>query len=546
MVLLKKQIITVLLIVFVSNLYSQDLLKSVTNTGAGVTANNSQNWSDLVTTNIDVTGISNILVTASINMRPDGVSTSGREGNYRIYSTSLPDDSGIIKRQIKSLNELGVESWGIGTLVHIFDVSSLSGTIPLILEHSNQGASENGRNVYSSARLTVVALTTALNSYELSSDVKRINEGLEEVSATTTTFTEVNGTATSAITLPFKGSIYVMGSINGRSNAAGTTGEYQLEYSTNGSSWSLLGLPVKRTMINTWDDGIISLTGLLEDQNPGSNYQFRLVHRRISGTAPLITRNVNIVAIGLSHAGGAHFPAFKVEDVTGSTVSGVSTPDALINSTSFTTAADFIVASVLEEPDVFVSSQFLVSASGLDQTSTSPVERMRGKNQLFLDNGTTQIFESPYFRYIPDNSSFGSGGTIGLAENLNGSISYTFGMNHGVEFISSSGPKTAALSTSDVILMGFQTFDVPVSTLSTNEEFLSEGLRFFSRNNKVVLKSDKLIDVNIKIYNISGQLIIEEKFKSRDEISVNVSYNGIIIGIVESKNRTFSKKMIIK
>ena len=41
--------------------------------------------------------------------------------------------------------------------------------------------------------------------------------------------------------------------------------EYKLEYPTDdGSNWSDLGTPVKRSMVNTYDDGIVSLTGLLE------------------------------------------------------------------------------------------------------------------------------------------------------------------------------------------------------------------------------------------------------------------------------------------
>lgn len=543
MLSLKKQYITIFFIIITSILYSQDYLKSATNTGSGVTTDNSIAWTNLVTTSIDVTGVSKILVTASINMRPDGSSTAGREGNYRIFSSALPDDSGIIKRQIKSINESGVESWGIGTLVHIFDVSSVASpsTFSVTLEHSNQGGSSSNRNVYSSARLTAVALTTTANAYELSNDVKRINEGSEEVSSTSTSFSGVTGTLTNAISLPYKGSIYVMASINGRSSAAGAIGEYQLETSTDGTNWSLLGRPVKRSMVNFFDDGIISLIGLLPNQNPGSNYQFRVAHRRISGTAPLITRNVNIVAVGLSHNGAYSFPTFYIENITGSTISGVSTPDALVASTSFTSNN----AISTELPDLFVSAQFLVSASGL-LTSVNPYQRMRGKNQLFLDDGTTVLTDNAYYRYIPDNANFGSGGTIGLVENMTALTPYTIGMNHGVEAISSSGTKTAVLTTEEVILMGFQTFDQPSSTLSTNEEFLSEGLTLFSRDNKVILKSNKLIDANIKIYNILGQLVVEDKFKNQNEMSVNVNYNGIVFGIIELKNRTFSKKMIMK
>jgi len=543
MSLQRKQFITIILIVFTCTLYSQDYLKSATVTGSGVTTDDSQAWSDLVTTTIDVTGVTKILVTASINMRPDGSNTQGREGQYRIYSTDLPDDSGIIRRQVKSISETGVLSWGIGTLVHIFDVSSVSSPtfFSVTLEHKNNGGASINRNVFSKARLTVVALTTTTNAYELSNDVQRINEGSEEVSSTSTDFAEVTGTVTNAISLPYKGSICVMASINGRSNAAGSIGEYQLEASTDGTNWSLLGRPVKRSMVNTWDDGIISLVGLLPNQNPGSNYQFRVAHKRISGTAPLITRNVNIVAVGLSHSGAYSFPSFYIENISGSTITGISTPDEEVTSTSFTSNN----AISAELPDLFVSEQFLVSASGLD-TSVNPDERMRGKNQLFLDDGSTVINEDAYYRYIPDNANFGSGGTIGLVENMTALTPYTIGMNHGVEAISSSGTKTAVLTTEEVILMGFQTFDQPSSTLSTNEELLEQGLTLFTRENEVVLRSDKLINSKIKVYNILGQLIEQANFKNENEMSIKVNYKGVIIVSIELSNGIFSKKMLLK
>jgi len=124
---LKKKFIIILLIFSFINLNGQDFLKSSTATGNGTTINNSKNWTDVVTTNIDVTGVTKVLVTASLNMRPDGSNDNGREANYRIKSNDLTiGDSGVIKRQLIKNSEVGVESWGIGTLVHIFDVSSVA------------------------------------------------------------------------------------------------------------------------------------------------------------------------------------------------------------------------------------------------------------------------------------------------------------------------------------------------------------------------------------------------------------------------------------
>ena len=106
--------------------FNYDYLKSVTATGSGTTTDNSQDWTDLTSVSIDLgnntTDTEYVLVTASINMRPDGSNTNGREANYNIYRSDLTtDESGVIKRQIIRNSETGDESWGIGTLVHIFD-----------------------------------------------------------------------------------------------------------------------------------------------------------------------------------------------------------------------------------------------------------------------------------------------------------------------------------------------------------------------------------------------------------------------------------------
>ena len=94
---------------------------------------------------------------------------------------------------------------------------------------------------------------------------------------------------------------------------------------------------------------------------------------------------------------------------------------------------------------------------------------MRAWNQLFVYT----LSETEYFRYIPDNANFGSGGTIGLVENLDPTTSYTISMKHRVVDISNqSAPSDETLTTSEVILAGFQTFDKLHHTLSVADEIL--------------------------------------------------------------------------
>ena len=457
---MKKLIPTIILSLILSfcftlNAQNYDYLESVTATGNGITTNNSQAWTNLFSVTIDVTDISYLLVTASINMRPDGTNTQAREANYNIYrSDDETDESGVIKRQIKSLSgEPDVQSWGVGTLVHIFDVSGLSGNKTYTLEHSNQGGMADLRNVYSSARLTAVALSTEINHHELSNDVKRI--GLDATTTTSPTYVAVTGLTTEAITLPINGDIYVSASINGKANGSAVA-EYKLEYSTdNGSSWADLGKSIKRSMINTWDDGIVSLVGLLQNQDADNDFKFRVAHKRESGDATVTTHNCNLVAVALAHNGGGYFPSFSSEVGTvGVDIVGLNTAAATVTSASFTAAAD--IGNV--GTSLFVNSQYLVSASGLEVG-----DRMRAGNLLKVSGASSGAAEE-YYRYIPDNDNFGAGGFIGLMEDLVSNGSYTIAMDHQIAAISGAhGTGDEILNTSEVILTGFQTYDQPVA-----------------------------------------------------------------------------------
>ena len=84
------------------NAQNYDYLLTATDTGSGITTNNSQTWTDITSVTIDVTNINSLFLTANINMRPDGASTNGREANYNIYQSdsTATNNSGIIKRQI--------------------------------------------------------------------------------------------------------------------------------------------------------------------------------------------------------------------------------------------------------------------------------------------------------------------------------------------------------------------------------------------------------------------------------------------------------------
>ena len=268
----------------------------------------------------------------------------------------------MLFRSSANTDGTGVESWGIGTLVHIFDTSTLSGNVTYVLEHSNKGVMDPGRNVFSSSRLTAVALTTEINNFELSNDVKRLD--IDETTILSD-FQPVRGLTSDLLSLYAEGDFYVAASINSRSDGTDTTGEYKLEYSIDaGNNWSDLGKEVRRSMGNNFDEGIISLVGLLQG-NKGihSNYQFRISHRRVSGFNTIITNNANLVVVALSHSNG-FFPTFYSEVSTpGVSISGASTPSALVTSSEFTSVADIDGVGT----NLFVHAQYRVSADGLNE-----------------------------------------------------------------------------------------------------------------------------------------------------------------------------------
>ena len=529
--------------------YGQDYLESATATGSGITSGTT--WSPVTSVTIDVTNISKVLVTGSMNMRPDGIDGNAREANYRIYRNgATANNSGVIKREIYSNAETGVQSWGIGTLVHIFDTSSLNGNVTYTIEHSNQTAAIN-RNIFSQVQLTAVALTTTIQANELSSDVKRIGTGVD---IPNTNFAPVAGLTTDAITLPIEGDIYVAASINSTGIIALFSNdrvvEYKLQYNTDGGGWTDLGKPIKRNVYIAGffggaidDTGMISLVGVLENQSAGSAHRFRVAHKKDGGAIEVYqTENSNLVAVALAHDDG-NFPSFYSQ-VNGS-----------INIINGATAAEVTSSAFTARPaitgvggsNLFVNAQYLVSASNLNGSAVPP-QRMRASNQLFLDNGTIELAADEYFRYINSNNRFGSGGFIGLAEDLDSEGNYTVSMKHAVAHI--SNPDTTldeTLTTSEVILTGFQTFDIPLSALGILDNELTKKLKIYSTPNTVEIKNEHPIDAEIKIYNVLGQLISTNYLNNEANVSIPV-YNyqkSILIVLIKIDGDVLAKKVIL-
>lgn len=432
-----------------------DYLTSVTNTGTAISPEDNS-WGDVVsvTINLGATAgnINSVMVLSGMNMKKSGSSTQGREVWYNLTNNANTDESGIIKRQVQAVDN---DDYGIGTLVHIFDVSSLSGNVEYVLEQK-QAKSGTNRDVETTAYITVIALTTENYGFDLNHSIKRIDE--TEVTTNSTTYQGVTGLTTDAINIPMKGEIYVAASINTKRVDGNSllVGEWSLQYKeVSGTGWTNLGKPQIRTMSNTADDGIINLVGLAGNLHP-DNYEFRVAHRVNTGTETIVTHNSNLLAVSLAHDGGGYFPSFYTDvDNTGVSIVGeLSTGN--VTSVNFTSADDISTVG----PNLLVHAQYVCNASNLYEVGN---ERLLAEFQLFLDDGVNTPQEAIAFkRLLADNDDYGSAGFIGLAEDLDALTNYTIDFEHTIaDVYNQTAPNDETLTTFDVILCGFQTYDQP-------------------------------------------------------------------------------------
>jgi len=405
--------------------FTYDYLVSSTAEG---TATTTGAWSDVVSTTLVVTNVSRVLVLASIDMENIGGADYDTEAHYQLdYNSSV--QSGELVRQL----EKGTSDHGMGSLVHIFDVSGETGSVTFKLQHYNALNNAN-RNVTSHAVLTAVALTTNGSNITLNNQQTTLSS---DVGTESSVFEGVAGLSTAVMALPLDGEIYVSASISANASGAGPTGEWELQSSPDNSVWTSMGQPIQRSMGTKFDEGIISLVALAQNFTAG-NYYFRVAHKRAIGTTQTVytMSGSTIVAVALNYNDGiddCYFPALYDENVTGDANSQVNTYETSA-SASITTPTD--IGS--EEPDVFIHAQFGMLGS---DALVSTYQFASG-----VWNGVEQA------RDVSSSTDRGSGVLIGLAENLDGNTTVPGILQH----------KTTAntLTTSCIVLTGFQLFNV--------------------------------------------------------------------------------------
>ncbi|MFC2129021.1 T9SS type A sorting domain-containing protein [Bacteroidota bacterium] len=441
-------IIVFLFLFFSNNSYGQnDYLKSSTNTGTATTSGTA--YSNVAATTINLNGdITKVMVVAGMNMKGSGTSLLSRLSWYNIINSSNADLSGEISRLVDKTDD---DDYGIGSLVHIFDVTGISGNVTYTLQHKNTTAAAE-RNVETTAYITAIALNTEINNYTVNNANNRIDA--TDIETESATFAAVTGLTTSAVTLPLKGAFYVAASINcNESKNSPAVGEWKLQYQISGAgSWTDLGIEVQRTMASRADDGMVTLVGVIQNLVAG-DYLFQVAHRRVSGTGAVATNKSNLIAVALAHSGGGYFPSFHSEVSGGTSIVGELSTGS-ITSSSFTAPPDISGVGT----NLLVHTQYNAQASNLNEATP---ERMLAGHQLFLDDGINPVQEAIAFqRRLSNNTDIGSGGFVGLAEDLEQNASITVTMKHSIDdILNQEGATDETLTTSAVILTGFQTYD---------------------------------------------------------------------------------------
>jgi len=303
-------IFQIILIFGISNLSNAQTLPSDAATGSAYTISSAFSTVTGASVTIDATGIDNILVVSTFQCEMSFASTTDRDAAFRIADNSDVDNinSGEIHRSLSNQKDY---DYGIGSVVHIFDVSAVSVSKTYILEH----------NITQSKPLTtdatIVAIALKGGTEQLKCDVKRVTSV-----TMSTSWGAVTGSETSVITTSVAGGFYVAASIESQTTVLSSSpavAEWKLQYKYgSGGTWTDLTTAVERSMSNIKDQGIINLVGSLPDWAGAGDYYFRIAHKNTDGSNTVKTQAANIVAVSLGITAGK-FPVFF------KTATGVST-----------------------------------------------------------------------------------------------------------------------------------------------------------------------------------------------------------------------------
>ena len=394
---------------------------------ASVTATTSSAiYSDVTSVTIDVTNVTKVLVYTTFTCQSTVSESVKRALTFQLYdNATIPQTSNEIIRHLAS-GKTG--DYGIGSLFYIFDVTAGPNERTFTLQHKV----DKNKGTESSATIVAIALNTdnAGASYpSLNNDNKSITN---VVTTTSETFEAVTGLTTDAIPLPTTGGFLVAASINcyKTNNNGDDVGEWGLQMQRDGGGYSSIGNSIQRTMTTVDDYGIITLFKFMSDQ-PSGDYNFQVVHRRVSGDDIVNTFNTSLVAVALGYVkSGAGGRYFATDETTASTVA-----------TDLTSATPALNLSSVkaEGTSVVLLSQFGTQAAAAATANFS----------LTASGGS--ITSRTMLRHLSDVDDRGAGGITGLVTGLTAGNSYNFTLNHWTT--------ASTITTTDIILGSLQLTD---------------------------------------------------------------------------------------
>ena len=415
--------ISILLITLIPLNGFGDNLTVTASTGSAISTLDT--YTDVLSTTINVTNVSKLLVYAEFTMQ-----NSSNPNTTRTLTLRIKDELGTVSNEImRYLDKEGGGDLGIGSLFYIFNVSAIGNKI-YTLQHKNSAR----KGTETIATIVAMALDTDTDPYpSLNHEMKAIIAG---VNTTSTSFVPVTGLITSAISLPVTGGFMVAASINCRKTVATSEtdmGEWGVQMQKDGGGYSDIGNSIQRTIpVVNVDYGIITLFTLLVDQ-PRGDYNFQIVHRVANGLSTEIqTLNTTLVAVALGYensAGGRHFACNQATVASASTAS--TTP---VNACTLSSV-------VAKGTSILLMGQFGTQALASCIPSFS------------LSSSGGAITSNVMQRYLASADSRGAGGITGLVTGLTASNSYNLALQH---YLPAGG---TTITTTNIILGSIQLTD---------------------------------------------------------------------------------------
>lgn len=396
----------------------------ITAAATGTNTTNISTYTEIVSVDIDVTNVTKVLVYATFTSQSTQNETVRRTLTFQLSDNAeTPNTSNEIIRHLAKSRE---GDYGIGTLFYIFDVTGSPTTRTYTLKHKVDRA----KNTETSATIVVMALNTDVNPYPtLNTDMRAITTA---VTSTSASFEVVAGLTTNAIPLPVTGGFLVAASINCYSDGT-SLGEWGLQMQKDGGDYSGIGNSIQRSIATTDDYGIITLLTLLPDQ-PSGDYNFQVVHKKVSGSSNIITFNTTLVAVALGYENEQGGRSFAVNTNTTGSVGPTSATSA--------EAALTLSSVIAKGTSVLLLSQFGTQASNATTASFS-----------LTHTGTGGAVSSNIMqRYSSGIDDRGAGGTTGLVTGLTADQVYDFTINHWTS--------ASSITTTNIMLGAIQLTDI--------------------------------------------------------------------------------------